>query len=275
MNKICVVTKNPDTYFVKRLTEEVGESIVLFNPWTDFLFPEVDLYLSRCSGVYGSDLDLMFLKSVPKNRLVNNIDVLNLFRSKSIQYEWFEKEDIPSLPWLPVKGVDLLTIEKFFRLYPELIVKPIIGQGGWGVEKITWPQFKSWKKKKGTDQDYLLQPFIKEATEYRYFFIKGRSPIIFERKIKSGFAANFKNQGEAFISELPQSAQHKLKQLETLSGAHYGAIDLLIKENQVIVLELNVVPGIEQLEKVSGINVIKELLESFSLLNHEGSVPKF
>lgn len=268
MNKICVVAKNPDTYFVKRLIKEVGLGAIIFNPWEDLLFPEADLYLSRCSGVYGSDLDLMFLKSVPKNRLINNFDVLKLFRSKSTQYEWFEKEDVPSLPWLPVKGTDLITIEKFFRLYPELIVKPVIGQGGWGVEKITWPQFKSWKKKKGVDQNYLLQPFIKDATEFRYFFIKGFSPIIFERKVRSGVASNFKNQGEAFISQLPQNILNKMKQIEASSGAHYGAIDLLLKDGQLSVLELNSVPGIEQLEKVSGINVIKELLKSFSRLSH-------
>ena len=266
MNKICVVAKNKDTYFIKRLIEEVRDGVVIFNPWMDIEFPSANLYLSRCTGVYNSDLDLMFLKTISKNKLVNSFEVLKLFRSKINQYEWFDKEDIPSLPWLPIKGSDLLTIEKFFRLYPELVVKPFIGQGGWGVQKLTWPEFKSWKKKKSSDENYLLQPLVKDGKEFRYFFIKGKSPIILERKAKSGIAANFRSQGDAQISTLPGQMMDKIQILVESSAAHYGAIDLFIKGEQLYILELNTVPGIEQLEKISGINIIRELLESFSHL---------
>ena len=266
MNKICVVAKNKETYFIKRLIEEVGDGVEIFNPWADIEFPSADLYLSRCTGVYNSDLDLMFLKTIPKNKLINSFEVLKLFRSKINQYEWFDKEDIPSLPWLPIKGSDLLTIEKFFRLYPELVVKPFIGQGGWGVQKLTWPEFKSWKKKKNSDENYLLQPFVKDGKEFRYFFIKGKSPIILERKAKSGIAANFRSQGEAQISTLPGPMMDKIQILVESSAADYGAIDLFIKGEQLYILKLNTVPGIEQLEKISGINIIRELLESFSHL---------
>lgn len=267
MNKICVVAKNKDTYFIKRLIEEVGKRCELFNPWADLEFPVADIYLSRCTGVYKSDLDLLFLKTVAKDKLVNNFEVLNLFRSKITQYEWFEKEDLPSLPWLPIKGSDILTIEKFFRLYPELVVKPFLGQGGWGVQKLTWPEFNSWKKKNSPDENYLLQPLIRDGKEFRYFFIKGKTPIILERRAKSGIAANFQNQGEGLVSNLPDQILEKITKLVNLSTAHYGAIDLFMKDDRMYILELNSVPGIEQLEKISGKNIIKEILESLTLLN--------
>lgn len=265
MNKICVVAKNKETYFIKRLIKEVGEGLLLFNPWVDLEFPIADFYLSRCTGVYGSDLDLVFLKTV-SSKLINNFHVLNLFRSKKNQYDWFENENIPTLPWISLQGQDLVTIEKFFRLYPEAVVKPIVGQGGWGVERLVWNEFKSWKKKKNSDDRYLLQPLIKNGKEYRTFFIQGGKSWTLERKNSSGIAANFKNQGEAILTDLPSEANDVIKRLIQLSSAHYGAVDLIIKDGVISILELNIAPGVEQLEKLSGENVVRELVESFSHL---------
>jgi glutathione synthase/RimK-type ligase-like ATP-grasp enzyme len=261
MNKICVVAKNKDTYFVKRLIEEVGDEVVLFDPWSDFHFPSAEKYLVRSSGIYGNDLDLMFLKSVSPEKVTNPLPVLQRFRTKSSQYDWFEEREIPSLPWIHVKGTDLITIEKFFRLYPELIVKPLRGQGGWGIEALTWDLFKKWKKKKGSDEEYLLQPFIKNAVEYRYFFLKDSRPVVLERKSKSGIAANFQRQGEAKIANLPEEFQKIVDDLIAKSGAVYGAIDMLVQDGRLFILELNAVPGIEQAEKVSGRNLMQDILK--------------
>lgn len=265
MNKVCIIAKNKSTYFIKRLTEEYGQNVCLFDPWSDVLLPEADKYIVRTTGIYGNDLDLMFVKSLPADKVINPVSVLQRFRSKDSQYTWFEDQDFPSLPWLYVKGSDLMTIEKFFRLYPELIVKPLKGQGGWGVEGLTWNTFKTWKKQKGNDEDYLLQPFIKNSVEYRYFFLKNAEPVVLERKSKSGIAANFQRQGEAKVSSLPEDFQRVVNDLIQKSGALYGAIDLIVSDGRPYILELNAVPGVEQLEKVSGRNVMKEFLSSLVL----------
>lgn len=263
MNKICVIAKNKSTYFINRLIEEVGQ-IQVFDPWSDFEFPEAEKYIVRTTGIYRNDLDLMMMKSLPRERVINSHEVLSRFRTKSSQYIWFEEHNFSSLPWIPLKGTDLVTVEKFFRLYPEAVVKPLAGQGGWGIEVLTWDSYKSWKKKKGTDEDYLLQPFIKEAIELRYFFLKGHAPVILERTAKTGIAANFQRQGSATVTKLPTEFQKEIDDVIMKSGAHYGAMDLLIKDGRLIVLELNAVPGIEQLEKVSGLNVMGMFLTSLN-----------
>ncbi len=261
MNKFCVFAKNKETYFIKRLIEEVGQEVVLFDPWTDLELPEAHHYIGRTTGVYRNDLDLMMMKSLPAEKLINSLKVLTRFRTKSSQYQWFEENDFPVLPWLMVKGTDLLMIEKFFRLYPEMVVKPLAGQGGWGIEVLRWEQFKSWKKKKSGDEDYLLQPFIKAAVEYRSFFIRGEEAIVLQRKAKSGIAANFRKEGEATLAELPPEFKQIVNEVIHKSEAHYGAIDLLVHDGRLSILELNTVPGIEQLEKVSGQDIIKKLID--------------
>lgn len=265
MNKLVILTKNPQTYFIKRLINEVGSSrIELFNPWYDLIVPEAEKYLVRTTGVYKSDLDLLMLQSLPSEAVINPLDALKRFRSKSSQYNWFDEESLPGLHWLPLKGSDLITIEKFFRLYPRVVVKPLLGQGGWGVEVLTWASFKGWWKKHQAkkDEDYLIQPLVEEARELRHFFIKDEFSLTLERKALSGIAANFQKQGTASVVDLPEAIQADLDRLISKSGALYGAIDLFLDNGRVIILELNTVPGIEQLEQVSGINIIKKFLSA-------------
>lgn len=263
MNKICVFAKNKNTYFINRLIEEVGQNVTLFDPWSDLDLPAADVYLARTTGVYHSDLDLLILGSLPATKVINPVAALKLFRSKASQWAWFEEHDLPCLPWLSLKGIDPITAEKFSVLYPEMVVKPNFGQGGWGIEVLTRESLLGWlkKKKKQGDEDYLIQPFIKNGTEYRCFFIKDEEMIVLRRKSKTGVAANFRREGEAELATLPQEFEADIKRLISLSGALYGAIDLLVQDGRPYILELNTVPGIEQLENISRHNIIQKLLK--------------
>jgi glutathione synthase/RimK-type ligase-like ATP-grasp enzyme len=260
MNKLCVFAKNKKTYFINRLIEELGQSAVLFDPWTDGELPAADKYLVRTTGVYHSDLDLLILQALPPEKIINPLGALKRFRSKGSQYRWMEEEDFPCLPWISLKGPDSLAPEKFIMLYPEVVVKPEIGQGGWGVEVLTRAGLKSRMKKH--DKDYLLQPLIKSAREYRYFFINGEKPLVLERQAKSSLSANFKQQGKAVVSTFPTEYQSVVDKFIAASDAHYGAIDILIDQGQLYILELNIVPGVEQLEQVTGVNVVAALVRS-------------
>ena len=238
-----------------------------FDPWKDIHFPEADHYVVRTTGIYGNDLDLLILGAIPKEKIINPLSVLKVFRSKHSQYDWFESHDISILPWINLKGMGQLTIEKFFRLYPLCVVKPLIGQGGWGVEILSAQTFRTWKKKKGHDDSYLLQPLVKGAREYRYFFMKHREPLILERRATSGVAANFQKNGEASLLVLPEEIKQEMEKIVSLSGALYGAIDFFIDEGRPYVLELNSVPGFEQIEKISDEDLVGDFLKMIDLEN--------
>lgn len=264
MNKICVFAKNKSTYFIKRLMEEVGH-IELFDPWFDQMLPEADIYLARTSGVYRNDLDLMMMGALPKNKVFNSVESLRRFRLKSTQYLWMEENDFPALPWVSLKEGNIETAEKFFRLYPECVVKPLAGQGGWGIEILTWDKYKGWKnkKKKVFDKDYLLQPLIKGADEYRYIFIKGSDPVILKRSATSGVAANFKAGGKAEVARLSDRYYGQMQKIILASGTHYGAIDFFVQDGEMSVIDFNSVPGLEQAESISGRNLVRDLVQSF------------
>ena len=254
MNKILVVAKNPETYFIKRLIAEVGEPAVqLFNPWRDPAPVGFSKILFRSFGVYHSDKDLDFVRSSLTPTL-NSLESLQLFRSKSSQYQFFNSRNHPTLPWWHLKDWE----DEGRKLY---LVKPDLGQGGWGIQVMNADALSGWREEKFAQEDlsWIVQPYVR-APEYRVFFM-GDERITLRRVPDENLkAANFAQDGDATVVSMPFHVSLPVEKLIFESQAYYGAIDLLDTPNGVVFLEVNVVPGIEQLEKITGINIIKGLL---------------
>jgi glutathione synthase/RimK-type ligase-like ATP-grasp enzyme len=253
MNKLLVVAKNPETYFIKRLIKEVGQGgVLLFNPWKDLAPTDYDRVLFRSSGIYHSDKDLEFVRHCNRP-VLNPLEALERFRSKSSQYQFFAERFHPYIPWQHLK--DFTGGEGWF------LVKPDVGQGGWGIQVLTSSQMLTFKQHKlaAGDPAWLVQPYV-EATEYRVFFM-GADRYTLKRLPRDARApANFAQEGLAEVVSMPAHFKESIEKLITDSGAYYGAIDLLDPDSGPVVLEVNVVPGIEQLEQLTHLNIVSRLL---------------
>jgi glutathione synthase/RimK-type ligase-like ATP-grasp enzyme len=266
MNKICILARNFETYFIKRLSEEIGnERLIRFNPWLEAR-PEqvVNQVLVRSSGVYGSDRDLAWLSGQSDKNIINPLWSLTCFRQKSTQYGFLADHEFCHLPWMSFEQASEEKAQEMSRDTGarKVLVKPDRGQGGWGQKVLLNREVATWKKQKiaVNDTSYLFQPYLEGYQEYRVFFIRDQLQIVLKRRSLTGGPANFAQAGEAELALLPDAILPEVKRLIARSQAYYGAIDLLIGTNNYYFLELNVVPGIEQLEAVSGVNIIRQLL---------------
>ena len=266
MNKICIFAKNPETYFLRRLRDLLGKRLEFFNPWMDQVLPQdCSMVLVRTTGVYGDDRDLELLQKLSHLKILNNYPSLELFRSKDNQYRYFEKQSIPHLPWLDLSQNNLREVEDFFSALKEekILVKPLRGQGGWGIEVFDRNGFTLWweERIKKQDYSYLMQPYIEKAHECRVFFMKDDFFVSLKRIPQDKVAANFTQEGEAYLCETPETLKEIIRHLIKETGLSYGALDCLFYQNQWIVLEVNAAPGVEQLEKVSGLPIIEEFIQ--------------
>ena len=258
MNKILVLAKNQNTYFIRRLKEEVDlNSLEMFNPFEQekpkkLLDP--DVILSRSTGVYFSDRDLDFLK-VQSAKIINPLQSLITFRSKSIQYDFLDQNNFSILPWKKCE-----TNLGHLKEFKSLLVKPDKGQGGRGIRIFTKDDFQFWYDQQilANDLDYVLQPYVETNREVRVFFI-GDKLWVLERWSDSG-PVNFFQGGYARPALLEKNIENEVRRLIHCSEAFYGAIDILIDNSNYYFLELNTVPGIEQLEKIFKDNFIKLLI---------------
>lgn len=248
MNKLCVVARNRETYFAKRLTEEVRD-ILFWNPWEEKLLPDADKYLVRTSGVYGDDRDLESLRKT-KKMVLNPVSAHELLRDKAQQFRFLERKGFHLIPWK--------TLDDRGEFLPEkILIKPIRGQGGWGIRVMNREEFLLWESLT-TDRSWIIQPFLENVKELRLFFC-GDEEILFKRT--GEMAANFNQGGSAQLIPMPGSLGELGEEIRMITGLSYGAVDLFeTQDGQHLILEINPVPGVEQLEKVSGLNIVRKVV---------------
>lgn len=263
MNKLVILAKNPNTYFIRRLIEEAGPlPIELVNPWeSSSQISSASSILVRTTAIHGSDKDLRFLEQ-QRNLIIPSLTALRTFRTKPSQFQYFANTGLPLVPWMSLDTFEQEELETFCKTYPgPLLIKPHRGQGGWGVQVFENKIKLSEWMNSTTDHEYLLQPYLGEHQELRLFF-KQDDFICLER-LKNGVTANFKQDGEARLSPVPQELRSIVDKMRKEFGLVYGACDFLINDQGAYLLEMNLVPGIEQLEAVTGRNMARELREVF------------
>ncbi len=265
MNKLIVLAKNFETPFTKRLIAEVRDCI-FFNPWTDPgpQLPESEsVLLVRSTAVYGADRDLEFLRKLGGNtRIINPLKALEIFRTKKTQYEFYLNQNIPHLPWLDLQNLSEQEARNFIAKssVKKFLIKPHRGQRGWGIRVFTPSEFFEWFQST-TDREFILQPYLGEAREYRYFFIGHHyEKTLLRIKEEGRVAANFGQAGKAILVNTPKEISEIVDKIKSLIDLDYGAIDILFDQGQYWVLEVNLAPGVEQLETVTRENVVRELL---------------
>lgn len=271
MNKLLVLAKNKETYFIRRLKEERGNEIILFNPWADEETPEINLpqrILVRTTSVYGGEADLDFLRKQPSDKkITNSLLALETFRNKKKQYEFFQKSGIPCLPWLDLKLAKKSDVENFIRTHHSrlYLIKPHRGQAGWGIGTFTAEDLLIWFQERHENQgdlEYLLQAYQEEAQEVRFFFTGDNWSATLERlRDNHKVTANFSQGGEARQITSTDEFFQILGKIRNSVPLYYGAMDAFIIQGSPVILEVNTCPGIEQLEEVTGENIINRLLK--------------
>ena len=253
MNKLCVVARNRETYFLKRLTDEVRD-VVFWNPWENEQLPDAAAYLVRTTGVYGDDRDLVLLRNCIKT-VINPVSAHELLRDKAWQFRFLERKGFHVIPW---KVLD----ERGDFLPEKILIKPVRGQGGWGIRVMSPSEFLAWEKIT-TDRSWIIQPFMENVKELRLFFC-GDEEFLLERT--GEVTANFTQGGSAKLVSIPPALSELGDEIRMLTNLSYGAIDLFeTPEGQHLILEINPVPGIEQLEKITGLNIIRKVVSTLKL----------
>lgn len=110
----------------------------------------------------------------------------------------------------------------------------------------------------------LLQEFIVEAkgADVRCFVIGDRVVAAMKRISKDGeFRANFHLGGQAEPIQLNEQEQEIAIRAAKAIGLEVAGVDLIYSEQGVLVLEANASPGLELIERTSGQDIAKFMIE--------------
>ncbi len=279
--KIIVASESPHLYTTKRLLAEaqtLGYQNSWLNPYKYFLTnTEVlldlsnheDIYFHRTTGIRYDDFDLMVSKYFSQSgfKISNPLLGIENFRDKDKQAFFFSANQITNIPSIMFRGP--LTEEQWQKVLElssvqKYILKMSRGNQGIGVNLINGAQ--SLKSLLETflalkDQKFLIQPYLEHTREWRYFIIKNEIHAIIERSIShDDFRGNSKRSSGQWIKKSPADLIESVQKVARLSGLDYCGIDILEHNHQMYFIELNSIPGFEQIEELTKINIARELI---------------
>ncbi|PJG83402.1 ATP-grasp domain-containing protein [Caviibacterium pharyngocola] len=114
-----------------------------------------------------------------------------------------------------------------------------------------------------TDVPVLLQDFIAEAqgSDFRCFVIGDRVVATMRRSGQNGeFRANFHRGGTAEKVQLSDEEKMIALQATRILGLDVAGVDLIRSARGLLVLEVNASPGLEMIEKTSGIDIALQMI---------------
>jgi ribosomal protein S6--L-glutamate ligase len=147
-----------------------------------------------------------------------------------------------------------------------LVVKLIEGTQGVGVilaetKKAAQAVIEAFR---GLDANILVQEFIKEAggSDIRCFVVGGRVVATMKRQAAAGeFRSNLHRGGTAEKVKIsPEERSTAVRAARTM-GLNISGVDVLRSNHGAVVMEVNSSPGLEGIEKATGVDVAGKIIE--------------
>lgn len=122
-------------------------------------------------------------------------------------------------------------------------------------------EYEKIRKKHG-EEELLFQEFVKNSygRDVRFFMIQGEVIACMKRQAKDGFRANFALGGSVEKYEIDHRIREIGREIYKKTGLELLGVDLLFGEKDYVFCEINVTPGIEGMERATGVNVAGKII---------------
>lgn len=283
--KIGILSRSPHLYSTRRLLEvcnETGHHAQVINPLRCYMnvskkYPEIhfqgrvlenfDAIIPRIGTsitFYGTAVVRQF--EMMGVYALNNARSINRSRNKLVSMQMLAQHGLP----LPKTGFadspgdtdDLLDLVGG----TPVVIKLTEGTQGMGVvlaetKKAAESVIEAMR---GLQANFLVQEYIQEANgeDIRCFVIGNRVIASMKRHAKEGdFRSNLHRGGYAIAEEISPEERKIAIQATQIMGLDVAGVDLLRSSKGPLVLEVNSSPGLEGIEKASGVDVAGHIID--------------
>ncbi len=282
--KIVVLSRKPSLYSTSRLVEAIKarghEALVL-----DHLKCDIIIQQKNLSIIY-DDKDLGKVDAViPRigasvtfygTAVVRQFEMMDVFSATQSQAIVRSRDKLRSLQILASAGLGLpktaftnyskgekTIIEKVGKA--PLIIKLLEGTQGLGVvlaetQKAVKSVIEAFH---GLKARIIIQEFIKEAkaADIRVFVIDGEVVGAMKRQgLEGEFRSNLHRGGSAQVIKLSRAENSAAVKAAKAMGLGIAGVDLLQSDRGPLILEVNSSPGLEGIEKATGIDIADKIV---------------
>ncbi|MFH1588691.1 MAG: RimK family alpha-L-glutamate ligase [Candidatus Diapherotrites archaeon] len=264
--KILFLTMNESCYESKRLQEEMQKKGILFLAVKPEEFHEelneFNAVLIRSIQGQTKKAKEIASKAVKQGLAVVDEKIgKDLGGTKYRNHLLFEKAGIP-VPKTFLLPKALRKLNEFKS--KELVIKPVAGKQGKGVLKIrnSKTELENFIKKIPIEKrkKFMVSEFLKIEKEFRAFIIGENIAGAFE-KISDSWIHNVSQGAEAKEVKLSKEAEMLALNSACAVFNEISGVDIAQTKKGLFVLEANRAPGFEGLEKATGKNIAKEIIE--------------
>ncbi len=202
--------------------------------------------------------------------ILNDGTTIKMLMDKLKVHTILTDHKIPTIKSMMLREYDDLTlVDKVFD-YP-IILKSNTGSLGWGIYKVDSHEnlvdMLNISVMSSAKSYFFIQEFVQDdiGNDYRVFMYKDKVIAQMRRYAPEGeFITNFTKHNLSDTFELPKDAYDLCLNVMNALGCELAGIDLLIRDGQFIVCEVNSAPGFQGLEHANpGLNVVKSLIKEF------------
>jgi len=277
--KIAILSRNPNLYSTRRL-KEAGEAKGHQVDVIDTLHCYMDITSSRPTVRYHGEELPQYDAIIPRigasvtfygTAVARQFEMMGTFNINESVAISRSRDKLRSMQLLSRKGIGMPRTG--FANRPDnikdliknvggapVVIKLLEGTQGIGVvladtAKAAESIIEAFM---GLKANILVQEFIKEAggADIRCLVIGGRVVAAMKRQGAEGeFRSNLHRGGSAVVVKLTKEERETAVNAAKIMGLNFCGVDLLRSESGPMVMEVNSSPGLEGIEKATGMNI--------------------
>ena len=194
----------------------------------------------------------------------NSLEAYNIYINKYEQVKRLRSESFVVPKYL--LGTTMLKFEDI----ADILGKPFVAKGlessmGEQISLVeTETDLRELCQKYGMEKEWLFEEFITTSygRDMRFYSIRGEVIACMQRKSQGDFRANVALGANVEAYEITSEIRQIAKDIYEQTGLDFLGIDLLFGVDKPYFCEINVMPGIEGIEKATGVNVAKKIMET-------------
>ena len=269
------VTYEDDTHRIYNLSEDIGFDIS----------PNDTIAIIRGSvKIKSSYLDLLSQLEKIGICMINSRETVGICADKYRTYLKLQEYGLTQPKTSLIASVEHkdVAFEKLDTKYP-IVMKTLSGSKGVGVLFIeserSYDSLVQLLYHQNPEVDLIIQEYIKTEKDIRVIVLGGLIVAAMERKVIEGdFRSNVSQGGEVADYKLTDLEKEQCLLASKAVNGVWTAVDFIPSEDTKTkpphILEVNHSPGTEGIEKASGKNIAKEVIQHFENFKNRIKVPE-
>ncbi len=259
--------------------ESMGHTVVkIYEPRLSFLngdirhqgeaLPNVDVIISRPNFIEEPSLRTYAVRKLLASgqRIINGTPTFTWTKNKLIQHMVFDEHNLPCPKWGitrdPTQALELASQINF-----PVVLKVAFGTHGKGIFYAENPETLRPIAEYLVIRDrnpLIVEEFVEEAKrkDLRVLVVGGEVIAAMERQAPIGdIRANTSNGGTGHQVDLTLEEIALAKECAKVFNLEIAGVDIIRSKRGPLVLEVNSNPGFKELERVTGVDVAKTMIE--------------